>query len=423
MKIIGKFYDKISLAVVFLTVTTVYIFEFLGEQENISTSNFGLSSHSWDRESSGIIFKTDIPNQLMPGEHIYFHHEDLNFTKAEISEINFKRRDDISIQLNSGDQISGRVKQKEGLVFTKKWKSVNSPVLIDVDGKTKPVQMRTISKIKGNPEYVLDEQVDLTQIEDMQPFFYQRIPSSNFVYESTKRPQWMNIDTDNNESIFDLFTPPLIYLIEGKLTTTLPDAPIEEEEKEPFGATITSFEKIPYRFRLSSWIGDSPYIEDTEQTKKSGRVVRNRLQVDGVYELIEDPKPGRPSLVKVDENSSKKRLTLKYLTVQNINQKNGGVKPVGRALLEDHLIGKKPFEVNSLMDNVFLGQFKIGLSFKIKKEDSMEVFISDSDGGKEIEYNGRKYLVRSLDGEKKSVVLRKISSIPSQSEDLELISP
>ena len=82
MKIIGKFYDKISLVVVFITVTTVYIFEFLGEQENISTSNFGLSSHSWDRESSGIIFKTDIPNQLMPGEHIYFHHEDFKFHKS-----------------------------------------------------------------------------------------------------------------------------------------------------------------------------------------------------------------------------------------------------------------------------------------------------------------------------------------------------
>lgn len=421
--IISKYYDKICLATAFLALITVYAFEFLTEEKSFDSKGFEDSPYTLKRDSSGIIFKSKTSNNLMPGQFIFFYNEELNFTKVEITELRFKRRDDISLQLTSGDWVSGSIKQKEGIVISKNWRTLNSPILIDVDGKTRPIQIRTISKISGNPQYLLDEKIDLTLIENMQPFFYQRISGENFVYESTKRPQWLNIDFENNESIFDLFTPPLIYLIDGKLTTTLPDVPIEEDEKEPFGVSMLSFEEIPYRFRLSSWIGNSPYVEDTEQTKKFGRIVRSRLEVNCDYELLDDPKPGRPSLVKVDGNSSKKRLSLKYFAVQNIKQKNGGIKPVGRALFEDHLIGGKPFEMNSLMENVFLGQFQIGLKFKIKKEDSLDIFISNLDNGKEIEYNGRNYVIKSFDLEKKSVVIRKVSTIPTQFEDLELISP
>ena len=109
----------------------------------------------------------------------------------------------------------------------------------------------------------------------------------------------MQIPADENETIYDLFTPPLIYLIDNKLTTSLPDAPIEEKEKEPFGVSIISFEKIPYRFRLSSWIGNSPYIEDRKLTEEFGRSIRNRLEVNKSYRLVENPKPGRPSLVRL----------------------------------------------------------------------------------------------------------------------------
>jgi hypothetical protein len=109
--------------------------------------------------------------------------------------------------------------------------------------------------------------------------------------------------------------------------------------------------------------------------------------------------------------------------VQNITQKNGGVKPVGRALIEDHSLGIKPFEVNSIMENVFLGQFEVKLRFKIGKEDSYETTLSASDQGKEINYNNRIYKILGFDAEKKSVNLRKENVIPNQFEDLELLAP
>jgi hypothetical protein len=158
-------------------------------------------------------------------------------------------------------------------------------------------------------------------------------------------------------------------------------------------------------------------------TEKFGRTIRNRLEVNNSYKLVENSKPGRPSLIKVDNNSSEKLLTLKYFTVQNVTQKNGGVKPVGRALIEDHFLKLKPFEINSLMENVFLGQFEVKLRFKIGKEDAYEITLTASDTGKEVNYNNRIYKILAFDSDKKSVLLRKASAIPNQFEDLELLAP
>ena len=116
-------------------------------------------------------------------------------------------------------------------------------------------------------------------------------------------------------------------------------------------------------------------------------------------------------------------LSLKFFTVQNVTQKNGGVKPVGRALIEDHILGLKPFEINSIMEGVFLGQFEVQLNFKIGKEDSYQVILSEADKGREINYNGRNYKVLEFNLDRKSVKLRKANLIPNQFEDIELLLP
>ena len=376
----------------------------------------------WERSSEGVTLRSNIKNDLMPGDFIFYKTNDSNFSKIKISKTFFKRRSEISVLLVTGKTITGTVKAKEGLTLSESSLGSSAPLLLDVDRRATPIQMRQISKIIGNPVYILEDSADLTILKDRTPHFYQRLNKESPVILN-KRPEWMEIPADENETIYDLFTPPLIYLIDNKLTTSLPDAPIEEKEKEPFGVSIISFEKIPYRFRLSSWIGNSPYIEDRKLTEEFGRSIRNRLEVNKSYRLVENPKPGRPSLVEVDNNSSDKLLSLNYFTVQNVTQKNGGVKPVGRALIEDHSLGIKPFEMNSLMEEVFLGQFEVKMRIKIAKEDEKEITLSNIDEGREISYNGRKYTVLGFDAERKAIKLRKQDTIPHQFEDLELLSP
>ena len=376
----------------------------------------------WERSSEGVTLRSNIKNDLMPGDFIFYKTNDSNFSKIKISKTFFKRRSEISVLLVTGKTITGTVKAKEGLTLSESSLGSSAPLLLDVDRRATPIQMRQISKIIGNPVYILEDSADLTILKDKTPHFYQRLNNESPVILN-KRPEWMEIPADENETIYDLFTPPLIYLIDNKLTTSLPDAPIEEKEKEPFGVSLISFEKIPYRFRLSSWIGNSPYVEDMKLTKEFGRTTRNRLEVNKSYRLVENPKPGRPSLAEVDKNSSEKLLSLNYFTVQNVTQKNGGVKPVGRALIEDHSLGIKPFEMNSLMEEVFLGQFEVKMRIKIAKEDEKEVILSNIDEGREIPYNGRKYTVLGFDAERKAIKLRKQDTIPHQFEDLELLCP
>jgi hypothetical protein len=421
-QILVKYYDKLFVIIAFSALAVVFVLQ-VSEQIG-SNAVIDLEDHSpdWSRSSDGVVLQAKLENDLMPGNFIFYQIDDNNFSQIEISKLIFKRRSNVTIHLISGKVLKGSIKPKEGVTISKNWKNSNTPILLDIDGRVTPIQMRTIEKIVGIPRYVLSDIADLTVLRGKQPYFYQRGEIS-FSSKNRKRPIWDEIPADRNSSIYELFTPPLIYIIDNELTATLPEAPIEEKEKEPFGASIISFIEKPYRFRLMSWIGNSPYLEDIQLTEKFGRTVRNRLEVNSSYRLIDNPKPGRPSLGEVDNNSSEKFLTLKYFTVQNITQKNGGVKPVGRALIEDHSLGIKPFEVNSIMENVFLGQFEVKLRFKIGKEDSYETTLSASDQGKEINYNNRIYKILGFDAEKKSVNLRKANVIPNQFEDLELLAP
>ena len=421
-KIIVNNYDKLVLLTSIFILGIVFALQLSTQLDENEVSYASEDPEYWKRSSEGVTLHSSIKNDLMPGDFIYYKQSDSNLSKVKISKVFFKRRSEISVLLFSGKTSTGTIKAKEGLTLSENWSKSSSPVLLDIDGRATPIQMRQISKIIGNPVYILEDDADLTILKDKTPHFYQRL-NKEASKNLEKRPAWGEIPADENDTIYDLFTPPLIYLIDNKLTTSLPDAPIEEKEKEPFGVSIISFEKIPYRFRLSSWIGNSPYIEDMKLTKEFGRTTRNRLEVNKSYRLVENPKPGRPSLAEVDKNSSDKLLSLNYFTVQNVTQKNGGVKPVGRALIEDHSLGIKPFEMNSLMEEVFLGQFEVKMRIKIAKEDEKEITLSNIDEGKEIPYNGRKYTVLGFDAERKAIKLRKQDTIPHQFEDLELLCP
>ena len=54
-----------------------------------------------------------------------------------------------------------------------------------------------------------------------------------------------------------------------------------------------------------------------------------------------------------------------FRVVQLKDEKTGGVRPVGRALVQDYKLGGNPFEINSLMQEVFAGENKIELSFSL----------------------------------------------------------
>ena len=419
-------YDKLFflITIIFLILVTCFTFLISEESVEVTSTNFDIKDN-WIRSPDGYYYESDIPMSLMPGNKISFFvnkDNDHNLTHANIVRIDFKRRSSLVVHLKDGTQFDATVKAKEGLTLNLNWSKSNQLILLDDGNKIRSIPSRNIVRIVGKPKYFIEKDANLRKLIKFPVSFFQHNPKKSYTEFTPKITRWSQLNRDSNESIYDLFTPPLIYIIDGKLTTTLPEAEIEEE-KEKFGATLLNFVKKPYRFRLSSWIGNNPYLEDTYLSQKLGIPVRKRLEVNRSYKLVESVKRGQSSLVVVDSNSSEKLITLKYFAVQQVPQKTGGVKPVGRALVIDHSVKEEPFELNSIMKEVDLGQFEVTLSLELDDKEKMSVSLNEKDEGREIEYYGRKFKILKWDTSRKSLVISKQIGLSPEIEEVELFAP
>ena len=318
--------------------------------------------------------------------------------------------------------MEGKVKSKEGITLDEDWSMSNQAIVIDTNDGPKTIQQKQISKVIGEAKYYLSKDEELKKFKSLKTFFYQRNKLKKKFPQNLSRSLWQEVERDQNESLYDLFTPPLIYIIDGKLTTTLPEATVEEE-KEDFGVTVSSFSSMPYRFRLSSWIGNNPYFEDTVLSKSFGRTIRTRLDVNASYKLAVSPKPGQPSLVATTYDDPDKFLTLKFFTTQNVKQKTGGIRPVGRALVEDKSVKDEAFEINSLMDEVYLGQFMMKLKILLKDKEALDLELTERDAGREIDYYGKKYKIISFDTDRRSIKISKQIGLAGTVEENDIFAP
>jgi hypothetical protein len=213
-----------------------------------------------------------------------------------------------------------------------------------------------------------------------------------------------------------MFTPPIIFIHDGQLTTKLPEKEKEAEEIEPFGLSLVEVTKAEYPFRLKSWVGQTPYFEDLTVTEASGAGVRNRIEVGKSYKRTLNRKPGQPSLEICDNNDSDKIFVVQYFAVQQYrNPDTGGLKPVGRAMIKDFRIEGAPFEINSLMQKVYAGSLKMTFRASLPGLTSEEFTFDSSDGERVFDFGGRRYQISKIDFENK--MIRVVKQDPRSAED------
>ena len=80
---------------------------------------------------------------------------------------------------------------------------------------------------------------------------------------------------------------------------------------------------------------------------------------------------------------------------------------VGRSLVRDYLLGGEPFEINSVMENVFAGDYTFIFSFSLPSHDEQTVEITSKDEGKIFSFAGRNYEVVKIDLEMNQITLKK----------------
>ena len=412
MKIIKAHYDKLLLfAVIFIIAISLILsffenFDINSEVTSRSSPSFTLSSYEGE-QAIELLRQSD----LMPDDILKFHNKlSGEVIKSSVSKVVFSRKSRVEVYLNNNKSLKGRLLNPTETIISENWKKVRTPLPIDTESGVVNLNMRDITKIKGNQKVILVEKIDDMDEIDYSIDTYQN--KSNFLTDSnrTEKIRWTNNSSDFNSSIYDLFTPPIIYLVDGELTTSLPEKPEKEVKEEEFGLRLVAFEKEKFRLKLSSWIGQTPYFEDleTKVSPNSNANVKNRIEVKVPYKINPNYRPGLPSLIKTSEDDEDKFFIVEYFTVQDVkDSKTGGSKPVGRALVKDFNSDGNPFEINSRMDEVFTDKFKIHLSFQLEGELPNDIHINDKDAGKSFEFGSRIFEIIEIDLNSKSVEVSK----------------
>lgn len=412
MKFLNLHYDKLvfALSITIVTVVTIAILFGSSEQSN-ENANLKLPSFSIDSFGNEPLLIMAKESQILPKDIVKIF--DVNSGEHELFEVRkviYSKKSKVVIQLKSKKSIKGRLLNPSNTILSTDWQKTRTPIAIETQTGVRNLNFNEISFIRGYQKLVLDRPVSNLNPMKYSISVYQSHTIKLIDNNRTEKTRWITSASEHNASIYDLFTPPIIYLINGELTTSLPEAPELIEKEEEFGLQIVSFKQKPYRLKLVSWIGNTPYFEDLEKkvSDKSDLNVKNRIEVKTAYKDNENYRSGAPSLVKASNEDENKLLMVEYFTVQQIKDpKTGGVRPVGRALIRDFKKGGKPFEINSLMEKAYSGDFQILLKFEIEGEPSSEIEIRESDIGKEFEFNKRNFKILKIDTENRNIEVEK----------------
>ena len=194
-------------------------------------------------------------------------------------------------------------------------------------------------------------------------------------------------------------------------------------ESEIFGAEILSFEYVPYRFVLKSWIGNTPYLEDTKMSSKLGKSVRNRIEIGKFYRYNDGAKIGQPSLVPTLESDQNKSFIMHSFEIKEMQQKTGGRQMAGVAEVEDFSLGSKKFLISSASPEAWAGDYEFKIRYKLKNLDAEEILYSQAEIGKSINYHDRIYKIQSVDPAQKKIVISKLIPSSSELEIVEFLAP
>lgn len=360
---------------------------------------------------------------LMPGQEITVLEDNGSVKdKIRIEGIIVRRKSTVQIFRATGEMVEGRLSSQEDLRIGEGWKKLRQPITISIGRSNQNFSFSEIRFIRSDHKVVFASPPQYN-LENFKLSFYQSKKTEFLELEVNDKIKWEQSSLEDNESIYDLFTPPVIYLVDGKLSTSQPQDPIATTSKaEPFGMELIRFSNEPYPYRLVSWIGETPYFEDTlvKNSPNSEVYARNRLEVGIPYKKLLDRKAGQPSLIRTTEEDEDKQLTVvKFVVQQYRDERIGGLQTIGRALVKDHKLGGDAFEINNKMTEVFAGNIKIEVRMTIEELEGKTFSFTTEDEGISFDFGDRVYSVLKIDPSAKNIsVLKKGPGQDLESEKL-----
>ncbi|MBT3568104.1 MAG: hypothetical protein HN494_04585 [Opitutae bacterium] len=367
-KFLGANYEKLAVGISLLCLVIFALLSLLRDNRRESKSFLGQNGATLSQESKTITLETKTPHGLMPGELVIIDGAEPDFFNGNftVETILFPEDyTDVALLLSSGKTISGKIKQSGAKELNREWRFATGLLSVRTKEGDQDVRIAELEQLWGSTMLTIASEND-NEGESGGDFViatYQKRGDVAEKSESASGGKWIEASSPKEgEPNYDLFTPPVLYVVNGRLETSLPEEAKPEKPPEEFGLRLVAFEKVSYRFRIRSWIGETPYLEDLlyEFPAGSGRYVRNRLQVGVPYKENRNYKPGTPSLLQTNTEDPDKMIIVNAFAVQQVRDpKTGGIRPVGRAMVKDFRLLVKPFEINSFMNETHAGQYRI----------------------------------------------------------------
>lgn len=350
-------------------------------------------------------------HSLMPGQEISIMEDNGSVKeKIRIEGIVLRRKATIQIFLTNGEMVEGRLSSQEDIRIGEGWKKLRQPLTVGIGRSNQNFSFSEIRFVRSDHKVVFSPPTQY-DFEDYALSFYQSKKTESLNLEINDRIKWEQSNLEDNESIYDLFTPPVIFLVDGKLSTSQPqDSLATTSEEEPFGMELIRFSNEPYPYRLVSWIGETPYFEDTlvKNSPTSASNARNRLEVGIPYKKFLDRKAGQPSLIRTTVEDEDKQLTVEKFVVQQYrDERTGGLQTIGRALVKDHKLGGDAFEINNKMTEVFAGNIKIEVRMTIEELEGKIFSFTTKDIGISFDFGDRVYSVIEINPSAKNILVLK----------------
>ena len=402
-----KHLEKYILLLSFIAIVVLFIL-FSNTSPNLALFSSTNNTFSFKTKNGKTYFSLNRELSLLPGDFIHLKQDDgNNWTPFEIKAILLLARQEIRLSTRSGI-ISGTTRQD--VILDKKWRNSQGSISLRKGKEVSNIKYDDILRISG-PLWLLTS-VDSKTIknEQNQISLYQRTLKDHYSFGEVDKFKWTNPSTDENSTPYDLFTPPIIYIHNGDLTTRLPEKEVEAEELEPFGLTLIKVSKSEYPLILKSWVGETPYFEDSMSNGSltPGKTVRNRVELGKPYKRDFSRKPGQPSLIPCDDNDSQKMFIVQHFAVQQYrNPQTGGLRPVGRAMIKDFQLGGNAFEINTLMTKVYAGNYTFHFLANLPNLSPQEFSFESTSIDSTFDYGGRVYRFSSADYEDNSLVVTK----------------
>ena len=325
-------YEKIILSVSFATAVVFVLLLFLsGDDRKPFAESTSIDAFYFDTTESGIqTLELSKETALLPGDSITFVSigDEQEPRKFQISKIILKNRSSLTVGFNDRE-IEGRLMSGDDVTLDRGWKKSRTPLEIASKQGRASIPLNEVSYILGERLYVLGEEIDELYSEEWNISLHQAFAEKKDDENETKteRVRWTKTDDDTGDSIYDLFTPPIIYLIDGNLTTSLPEkVEVLEEKTEEFGLSLQSFDKKAYRFRMRGFTNKFPFFEDLDLRVKENRLnPRTRMELNIAYQDNLSGNPGSSSLVKAINEENKLievNTTLKFEDKQSSEKKS-----------------------------------------------------------------------------------------------------